>query len=87
MTANEFNFVDKNISLSDKDLFFGPLDDEEFIEIEEKWIMANIVFAMGIFPSITQARKNGFDKPIPDGFTDIRIGKSKARCTIFREKK
>ena len=80
---NEFNFF-KGLE-SDKDLFFGPLEDETFILIEDNWSMANIMTMVGIFPSVTQARKNGWNKPIPFGFSDIRVGKTKTRVTIFYE--
>jgi hypothetical protein len=59
---------------------------ETFIEIEDNWIMANIMFVVGLFPSVTQARKNGYNTPIPSGFTDMRVGKKKTRVTIFFEK-
>lgn len=59
---------------------------EEFIEIEDGWIMANIMAAIGLFPSATQARKNGWNKPIPEGFTNMRVGKDKKRVTIYMEK-
>ena len=77
------NFITKNVTDEDKELFFGPLDGEEFVEIEEHWLMANILHAAGIFPSVTQARKNGEDKPIPSGFTILRRGKRKNRKDIF----
>jgi len=83
---NEYNFI-KSLHESDKDLFFGPLQDEEFHLIESNWSMANILTIAGIFPSISQARKNGWNKPIPLGFTDIRVGKMKIRITILNEEK
>lgn len=58
---------------------------EEFLLIEDGWTMANIMNAVGLFPSVTQARKNGWNKPIPFGFTDMRVGKDKKRVTIFFE--
>ncbi len=81
----KFNFFSSSRE-SDKELFFGPLEEETFIEIGENWTMANIVVAMGIFPSITQARNNGYNKPIPDGFTFKSIGKLKYQVFIFKEK-
>ena len=81
----EFNFIHKN-HLQDKELFFGPLTDEDvFIEIENHMIMAHIMVLAKAFPSNGQARKNGWDKPIPKGFTDLRIGKLKTRVTILNE--
>jgi len=84
--VNEFNFFASSVE-SDKDLFFGPVELEDtFIVIEENWTMANIMTVIGIFPSISQARKNGWNKSIPEGFSDIRVGKSKTRVTIYKEK-
>lgn len=82
---NELNFFKSSLE-SDKELFFGPLDNEMFVEIQDNWTMANIVVALGIFPSMSQARSNGWNKPIPKGFSDIRIGKNKRRAIIFWEK-
>lgn len=78
------NFATPNMSDSDEDLFFGPLDDggEEFIDIEENWTMANILVAAGILPSLTQARKMKEDKPIPLGFTIVTRGKKKNRTEL-----
>ncbi len=77
----EFNFF--KAPEEDKDLFFGPLDGEEFVFIQNGWIMAHILHAADIFPSVGQARKNGWDKSIPAGFTDFRTGKLKIRITIL----
>lgn len=82
----EYNFIYK-VEEPDKELFFGPLtpgdSNDDFIEILPHWNMANIVAAAGIFPSTTQARRNGFDKDIPKGFTDMYLGKKKIRITIL----
>jgi len=79
----EFNFI-YNIEERDKELFFGPLTDKDFfVEIQKGWTMANIVYDVGIFNSLTQARKNGFGDKIPFGFTDRKVGKLKTRITIL----
>ena len=71
----------------DKELFFGPLTKEDnFVEIQDGWLMAHLLKEAGIFPSVNEARKNGWNKPIPEGFTDLFIGKRKIRITIFKEK-
>lgn len=81
----EFNFI-LTSDEHDKDLFFGPLEGESFIQIQSHWIMAHIMAAAGVFPSASQARNNGWNKPIPDGFSDMVAGKLKFRLTIFKEK-
>ena len=78
------NFIKSNTKKSDRDLFFGPItDDDTFIIIEDHWIMAHILHKAGIFPSVGQARKNGWNKPIPEGFTFITVGKKARKKDIF----
>lgn len=56
---------------------------EESVELQPHWTMAHVAVAMGLFPSAGQARKNGWDGPIPEGFTQKdRIGKMKMRLFI-----
>ena len=81
---NEINFISENVTEHDKELFFG--DDKEFITIDEEWIMAHVMFKSGIFPSVGQARKNGWNKPIPDGFWTKNVGKLKTWITILNKK-
>ncbi len=77
------NFITK-ISDQDKELFFGPIaPDDIFIIIEDHWSMANVLHASGNFPSISQARKNGWNKPIPDGFTILTIGQKQKKKNLF----
>jgi hypothetical protein len=80
----EFIFI-KNIQSTDLDLFFGPIDNEvdKIIPIADNEIMANLLSKADVFPSVSQARKNGWDKPIPFGFTDFRTGKKKIRISIL----
>ncbi|MBT6201756.1 MAG: hypothetical protein HOK57_10075 [Planctomycetaceae bacterium] len=83
-----FNFIHEDLPESDRDLFFGPLtEDDEFIFFGDDATMVNIVVEAGLFPSFTRARKSGEDKPIPTGFTDIHRGKNanKRRVTILNK--
>lgn len=78
------NLHTKSISLKDKELFFGPIDPEDkFIEIQDHWNMAHVLHAVGIFPSVSQARKNGWNKEIPNGFTILKVGKKAKRKELF----
>lgn len=83
-----FHFITKNVSEIQKELFFGPLDEETIDENvfvifdPDKWIMAHLLHHVGIFKSVTQARKNGWDKPIPKGFRFFPVG-SKAKKQTF----
>jgi len=84
----EFNFIGgQGHEERDKELFFGPLTEEDrFILIQPEWTMADVMVQTGIFPSLSQARKNGFGGPIPKGFSDRYVGKLKRRITILNWK-
>ena len=82
----DYNFIRSATEAADLDLFFGPIcQDDTVIKIEPGMIMADIMAIVGLFPSKSQARKNGWNKAIPRGFSDMRVGKSKVRVTIFDE--
>jgi hypothetical protein len=81
---NELHFISSNATEEDKELFFGPLTgEEEFTVIGDNWKMSHLLHAAGIFPSVSIARKNGENKPIPNGFTHLTRGKKKNRKDIF----
>ena len=49
----------------DKDLFFGPLTkDENLVDIQEGWLMAHLLKEAGVFSSVNEARKNGWNKKL-----------------------
>ena len=82
--GKSFNIISKGVDQRGKDLFFGPLEsDDEFIILEDHWTMAHVLHACGIFPSITQARKNGGEGEIPRGFSMVTRGKKQNKCNIF----
>ena len=59
------NFINSNITEADKELFFGPLlENETFTVIEDHWKMAHVIHKAGLFPSVSQARKNGWNKEL-----------------------
>jgi hypothetical protein len=42
-----------------------------FVEIQPNWIMANVMKEAGLFPSASEARRNGWNKPIEPGLNHI----------------
>lgn len=52
------------------------------IAIEPHWTMANIAKEMGLFPSVSQAKKNNWDFPIEIGFSE-RGGIGKKNLCFF----
>ena len=77
-----FNFVGpKYDEPFDRDLF---LDDDVLEQLPEGMTtMAQLLAHIGKFKSIGEAKKNGWDKPIPTGWNEFNIGKGKNRIDIF----
>ena len=80
--SNEFNFLSPKVSDKDRDSF--GFDDEN-IMIEDHWIMAHVMHMAGVFPSVGIARKQGWNKPIPDGFSEFTVGRRKKKIWILNE--
>ena len=94
---NELNIlIGDGVRESDKELFFGKLlETDEFFELKDDATWVDIAILAGLFPSKGQARKNGYDIPIAEGFTDTvgsnpiskkksGIGKKNTRVVILK---
>ena len=81
MLSNELNFV--HPSISDKDVELFGFDD--IVSIQEHWLMAHIMVEAGLFSSVSNARKNGWNIPIPKGFWQKKVGKRKVLISILNE--
>ena len=79
---NEVNFVSPDIEARDLELF--GMDDENII-LEDNWILAHVMHAAGLFPSVTAARKNGWNRPLPPGFSEFTVGKGKKKVWILND--
>lgn len=65
--------VHKDVPASDIDLFLGPIEEHETIgELLPHWSLAHVVHHCGWFKSVTEAKKNGWDRPVPPGYTNLR---------------
>lgn len=63
-------FIHERLPDSFRDLFFGPiLPEEAFVTFGDQADMGNLIAQTGIFPSASQARKNGWNRPVPEGFS------------------
>ena len=82
------NFISLKAPMSDAAMIFGDMngvidDPVEWFDPANETLAhldpANETLAhlmVGIaFPSLTQARKNGWDKPIPPGYSEHKVGK------------
>lgn len=82
--GKDIHFISKSVSEEDIDLFFGPIEEDDiFVTIQDHWTMAHIMNEAKIFKSISQARKNGESKPIPNGFNYFVRGKMKQQIYIL----
>lgn len=67
---SEFNFT-RGALYSDKELFFGPLTDKDvFSELTEEWLLAHVFARAGVFLSVGEAKRCGWGRSIPSGFSD-----------------
>ncbi len=70
---------------ADKDLFFGPiLDTDEWFAFSDSDDWPEILVAAGLFSSRSQARKNGWNKPTPEGFGCYSFGKLRHELAVLR---
>ena len=83
MGMNEKDFVHSSITQGDLEML--GFDENPLTLIEDHWTMAHIMHSAGVFSSVSQARKNGWNKPILKGFSKFEVGKKKTLVSIFNE--
>lgn len=72
---------------SDLPLFFGScISDEVWLVVKPDATWAHILVVLRCFPSVSQARKNGWNKEVQPGFTfTFKVGKANRKfITAFR---
>ena len=57
--------------------------DQNAKEFDPNWTMAHLMFTAGIFSSISQARKAGWNHRIPLGFSQHTVGKKREVISIL----
>ena len=80
---SEVNFIALNVSTEEMKLF--GFDDEPAVVLKDNWMLAHVMHVAGLFPSVTSARKNGWNKTIPNGFSEFTVGKGKKKVFILNE--
>lgn len=80
---NETNFAHYTFDAVDRDLYYGEDFDEPILTFFPHEMLCHLMFRAGLFPSISQARKNGWNKPVPDGFSDYVVGKNKHHVWVL----
>jgi len=79
--SNEFNFINRDVTLDDIELF--GFESDVAVMIQDHWLMAHVMHAAGIFASVSIARKQGWNKPIPRGMSEFTVGKNKTKIWIL----
>ena len=79
---SEVNFVSLNVSTEEMELFGF---DGGAVVLKDNWMLAHVMHVAGLFPSVTSARKNGWNRPIPNGFSEFTVGKGKKKVFILNE--
>lgn len=51
-----------------------------------EWTFAHLMAALGAFPSVSQARKNGWNREIPHGCSSVLVRISKIRGEVWIHK-
>ena len=63
--------------------YWWRFDPQDSIEIQPHWKMEHLAVEAELFPSLGQARKNGWSGDIPHGYTEKkRLGKMKKSIFI-----
>jgi len=65
---------------------FSPDKHTEFIRVGQNVDWAQLLGSLKVFPSISRARKNGWNKPIPMGFSDELVAKKQQKAVfVFKQ--
>jgi hypothetical protein len=83
---DEFNvLIGAGVREADKESFFGPLrPEDEFHTFAPEIRYPELLQRLGIFVSRSDARRNGWDRDIPEGWSDFQIGKLRRRICILK---
>ena len=72
-------------AIENLDLFLR--DQETPLVAPETWKVGHLAKRLGMFPSVSQAIKNGFGNDIPQGFSQVqvRVNKTRGILTIIKK--
>lgn len=82
--------IGEGVTSEDKRLFFADFDskypdNDEWFHFKEMNDYPQLLREISLFSSASEARRNGWDKPVEKGFTfPVKIGKFKHELTILK---
>jgi hypothetical protein len=72
--VKDINILIGHTHAFDKELFFGPTDpDEQFRRLPAKTTLPQLLKALGIYDSTSEASRAGYRGAIPEGFSEYRV--------------
>lgn len=75
--GTEVNVLIGECHVSWVETLFDPREDEFFLRVPIEMTWAHLLAALKCFPSVSQARKNGWNKEITEGWSEVTIGKAR----------
>ena len=78
----EFCFIGPKCEEADKTMLFDEKD-ELMPLLDTDTSMAHLLARIGKFKSVKDAKRNGWDRPIPDGWAEFTIGKGMNRIDVY----
>ena len=81
----EFNIlIGEFVKESDKETLFGPLTEwDKFVKMDSNTRFPQLMRTLGIFPSASQAVRCGWDKDIPEGWSEWPMGSGSKHKKLF----
>lgn len=84
--SREMNFYSSKTTKEDAEDIFGPMEETDgpLVQIDmENITLGHLMHQAGLFPSIKQAKNNGWNNPIPQGYSEYSVGKKKFGIFIW----
>lgn len=78
----EFCFIGPKCEEADKKTLFSERD-KLMPLLDTETSMAQLLARIGKFMSVKDAKRNGWDKPIPSGWSEFTIGKGINRVDVY----
>lgn len=78
------NVVIGSPTVKDIEMLFEPEEDEVLILAPDEFMWPQLLKLLGVFKSAGQARKNGWDKPIEEGWNEALFKKQRKAVFVLK---
>lgn len=87
-------FAHESVSVDDCELYLNgfPPDHQHYsgdheeltvVRFDDKTTIAHLMAQAGIFKSVSDAKRNGWFRPVPDGYSQFVVGKARNKITVL----